>query len=258
MLPVEVRGVKIGEGIPKVCVPIVGRTKEDILEQARRIQALQVDIVEWRADWFSGNEDIREIEKIISSLRNILKDKVILFTYRTISEGGNGRYVSGDYKDLYNKIVEIDNIDMIDVELFQGEKIFADIIQKAKSYNKKVIISNHDFDKTPSKDELMNRMMKMQDMNADIAKIAVMPEVEGDVHTLMNATKETYERFAQCPLVAISMGELGVISRTSAERFGSAITFGNVGAKSAPGQVEAEELIHILRRTHENIQISNK
>ena len=45
---VEVRGVKIGEGVPKICVPIVGKTKEEILAAARSFEDVALDVVEWR------------------------------------------------------------------------------------------------------------------------------------------------------------------------------------------------------------------
>ena len=51
---VEVRGVKIGEGVPKICVPIVGKTKEEILAAARSFEDVALDVVEWRVDWFEG------------------------------------------------------------------------------------------------------------------------------------------------------------------------------------------------------------
>ena len=52
MIPIVVRNVKIGEGIPKICVPIVGKTEEEIFEEAEVITSLPADMVEWRADWF--------------------------------------------------------------------------------------------------------------------------------------------------------------------------------------------------------------
>ena len=42
MNPVIVRNVKIGEGIPKICVPIVGRTKDEIINEAKEILAKQL------------------------------------------------------------------------------------------------------------------------------------------------------------------------------------------------------------------------
>ena len=52
MKPVVVRNVAIGEAIPKICVPIVGKTIDEILNQAKHICEIGADVVEWRVDWF--------------------------------------------------------------------------------------------------------------------------------------------------------------------------------------------------------------
>ena len=52
MNPVIVRNVRIGEGMPKICVPIVDTTRAEIVESGKRISAAGADIVEWRADWY--------------------------------------------------------------------------------------------------------------------------------------------------------------------------------------------------------------
>ena len=61
MNPVIVRNVKIGEGVPKICVPIVGVTKEEIINEAKTFENIPVDVVEWRVDWF---EHVFEFEKV--------------------------------------------------------------------------------------------------------------------------------------------------------------------------------------------------
>lgn len=71
---------------------------------------------------------------------------------------------------------------------------------------------------------------------ADILKLAVMPREEADVERLRMAGREASVRTGH-PVIAIAMGELGKRSRTQAERFGSAVTFGCLGRASAPGQV---------------------
>ena len=40
--PVVVRGVAIGEGIPKICVPIVGNTREEILAAAEELSLIHI------------------------------------------------------------------------------------------------------------------------------------------------------------------------------------------------------------------------
>mgnify|MGYP003303379889 CR=1 FL=1 len=101
MNPVVVRGVRIGEGIPKVCVPIVGRTYEEIIEQAKHIRELDVDMIEWRADWYA---DIIVEEKrtaVLKELRGILEERPILFTFRSKKEGGEQDITEEAKAELY-------------------------------------------------------------------------------------------------------------------------------------------------------------
>ena len=69
MNPVVVRNVAIGEGIPKICVPIVGKTREEILDAAKKILPIGADVVEWRVDWY---EDIFDFEKVEQNEREIV------------------------------------------------------------------------------------------------------------------------------------------------------------------------------------------
>lgn len=78
----------------------------------------------------------------------------------------------------------------MDVEAFTGDEIVRKIIEKAHEHGVKVVASNHDFFKTPSKEEIISRLIKMRDLGADIPKIAVMPQSKKDVLTLLSATEE--------------------------------------------------------------------
>mgnify|MGYP003292501183 CR=1 FL=1 len=80
----------------------------------------------------------------------------------------------------------------------------------------------------------------------DIPKIAVMPQSEQDVITLLSATEEFNREYADRPFITISMSKMGLVSRLAGGGFGSAMTFGAVGEVSAPGQIEAKQLKNIL------------
>ena len=261
MNPVIVRKVKIGEGMPKICVPVVGVTRDEIFAQAENIAELSVDIVEWRGDWFEDITEQQQVREILSGLRKILKETPLLFTFRTLQEGGERELDVHSYELLKRFVIETGYADMIDVELFIETKkmaavkdgVITNLIREAHAHGVKVVASNHDFMKTPSKDVIIKRLCVMQEAGADIAKIAVMPQNKEDVLTLLQATEEMCRIHGKTPVITMSMSGSGLISRLCGEVFGSAVTFGSAGQASAPGQMDAAELRNILNAIHRNL-----
>ena len=250
---VEVRGVRIGEGIPKICVPIVGTTRDEILAAAKSFESVKKDVVEWRADWFNGVFDFAQVEAVLKELRRVLGNTPILFTFRTANEGGEKAIEPAAYAELNKRAAATGLIDLVDVEAFTGDEVVRDIIESAHESGVVVVASNHDFEKTPEKDEIVRRLRKMQELDADIPKIAVMPQSRKDVLTLLSATEEMVSEYADRPIITMSMSATGLISRLCGECFGSALTFGAVGKASAPGQMNASDLSEILNLIHTSL-----
>ena len=250
MNAVKVRNVVIGEGMPKICVPIVGVTKEAILDEARTITKLPADVVEWRIDWFEHVFDFDKLVDVLKDLREVLGDMPILMTFRTSKEGGEKAIEDEVYADINIKAAQTGYVDLVDVEVFTGDEIVKKIIDGAHAAGVKVVASNHDFFKTPDKDDIVGRLRKMQDLGADIPKIAVMPQNKKDVLTLLAATEEMANEYADRPIITMSMAGTGVISRLAGEVFGSALTFGAAAKASAPGQMGVEDLKQVLTLLH--------
>ena len=250
MKTVKIRGVEIGAGIPKICVPIVGVTKEEILAQAKSLQTLPVDVVEWRIDWFENVFDFDSLKDTLTDLRAALGDLPLLMTFRTSKEGGEKAIEPEAYAELNIKAAQTGLVDLVDVEVFTGDEIVSRIIREVHAAGVKIVASNHDFDKTPDKDDIVSRLRKMQDMDADIPKIAVMPRCKRDVLTLLAATDEMATDYADRPIITMSMAGTGVISRLCGEVFGSALTFGAAGKASAPGQMGVQDLNTVLGLLH--------
>ena len=101
------------------------------------------------------------------------------------------------------------------------------------------------FVKTPPREEIISRLERMEQLGADICKVAVMPHTPEDVLTLLSATEER-ARVSGVPLITMAMGPLGTVSRVCGELVGSCLTFGTLGAASAPGQLPAEKLAQTL------------
>ena len=250
---VDVRGVRIGEGIPKIIVPIVEATREEIIRKAESLGKVRKDIVEWRADWFSEAPDPEAVEKVLRELRRALGNTPLLFTFRTLREGGEKAIGPQDYATLNISAAKSGFADLIDVEISAGDEIIRQIVESAHEEGVKVVGSSHDFARTPGKDEIVGRLRRMQQLGADISKIAVMPQNTKDVLTLLLATEEMKNLYADRPIITMSMSGTGLISRLCGEVFGSACTFGAVGKVSAPGQISAEELDKVLELIHRNL-----
>ena len=253
MNTVKVRNIEIGAGIPKICVPIVDVTREEILAAAENIKSTKADVVEWRVDWYEDIFDFTKTEATMQALREVLGEMPILFTFRTSKEGGEKAIETEAYVELNQNAAKTGLIDLVDVEAFTGDEFVKAVVETAHANGVKVIASNHDFHKTPAKEEIVSRLRKMQDLGADIPKIAVMPQNKKDVLTLLAATEEMVSEYADRPIITMSMSGTGVISRLCGEVFGSALTFGAVGKVSAPGQMGIEDLTTVLGLLHKSL-----
>lgn len=250
MKTVKVKDLVFGEGKPKICVPIVGKTIDELIDEIKLIKELEADLVEWRVDFYNDVDDIQRVKSTVEILRNELGEMPLLSTFRSKREGGNRELKENDYFKLYEALIDSHQTDLIDIELFSCEEGINKIVNKAIEKNVKIVMSNHDFNKTPEKEEIISRLKKMQDLGANLLKIAVMPNNPSDVITLLDATNTMAEKYANRPIVTMSMGSLGAISRLSGEAFGSCMTFGSAKCASAPGQIEVSELREILDLLH--------
>lgn len=253
MKTVKVRNTVIGEGIPKICVPIVGITKDDIIAEAKTFDSIPVDVVEWRVDWFEHVFQFDQVLDVLKELRSVLGETPLLMTFRTSKEGGEKAIEPNLYAELNIKAAQSGYVDLVDVEVFTGDEIVKKIVEGAHACGVKVVASNHDFQKTPEKDDIVGRLCKMQDLGADIPKIAVMPQNKKDVLTLLAATEEMYTEHADRPIITMSMAGTGVISRLCGEVFGSALTFGAAQKASAPGQMQVQDLNTVLNLLHKSL-----
>jgi 3-dehydroquinate dehydratase-1 len=133
----------------------------------------------------------------------------------------------------------IPHVDCVDIEIFTD--INRPVIEMAKG--KTVIVSHHDFEKTPAMDELNAMADKAMALGADIVKIAATVNNEDEGSRLMDFTKA-----CPYPLVSIAMGPLGPVLRVKAFEFGSLLTYAYIGNKPvASGQLGVDELSAKLR-----------
>jgi 3-dehydroquinate dehydratase-1 len=241
---ITVRGLSIGEGLPKICVPLTGASQEILATEARHAIAAGADLVEWRADHFAEVEKPAAVEKTLTALRQALGETPLLFTFRTMGEGGQRPFATEVYAALLRQAMLSGCIDLVDVEFSVEEAVRRELLALAGERGIPVILSSHDFGGTPSREDMITRLRAMCDVGGDIPKLAVMPKNPAHVLDLLAAT-EAFSREVDCPVITMAMGEQGKISRV-AGICGTAVTFGTAGKPSAPGQMDARVLRDVL------------
>ncbi|MBC9228193.1 type I 3-dehydroquinate dehydratase [bacterium SPL81] len=231
----------------KTIVPITAKTKEQAIAQAKVIAANQdADLAEFRIDLLDFAADSKQVISLGHELKNILGDKPMIATIRTHNEGGKLTISDADYGKTYQVYLKQPFMDMLDVEMFRDQQVVKNTVKLAHDKKVLIVMSNHDFQKTPSEDEIVKRLLKQDQLGADILKIAVMPQSKQDVFTLMNATLKVSQQSKKA-LLTMSMGKLGTISRIATANMGGSFSFGMIGEASAPGQIDVTQLKQFLK-----------
>lgn len=231
----------------KTIVPITAKTKEQAIAQAKVIAANQdADLAEFRIDLLNFAADSKKVIALGQELKKILVSKPMIATIRTHNEGGKLTISDADYGKTYQAYLKQPFMDMLDVEMFRDQQMVKNTVKLAHDKKVLIVMSNHDFQKTPNEDEIVKRLLKQDELGADILKIAVMPQSKQDVFTLMNATLKVSQQ-SKKPLLTMSMGKLGTISRIATANMGGSFSFGMIGEASAPGQIDVTQLKQFLK-----------
>jgi len=217
----------------KIVVPIM-LTELAELEKVSVSDYRTADIVEWRADFLSADEILEMAPKFFEKF----KESKILFTLRTVREGGNIQVSEKKYLQILKEILTY-NPAYIDVEFFTHGPSFAAL----KDFRDKMVLSYHNFDEVPS--DLTNRLIKMHEEGTAFVKVAVMPERECDVLDLLQITRDMTLEYGD-HFISMAMGDLGRLSRISGYLTGSCWTFASLENSSAPGQISLKETEYIL------------
>lgn len=243
----HVKNLNIGEFPVKTIVPITAKTKQQALEQAQMIaENPNADMAEFRIDLLDFASDTKAVIALGKELNQVLKNKPLIATIRTANEGGKLKVSDAEYEKIYTEYLKQPFMQLLDIEMFRDQARVEKLTQRAHQKNVLVIMSNHDFDKTPAQQDIEQRLLKQDQMGADILKIAVMPKSKQDVLTLMNATLNVSQK-SKKPLLTMSMGRLGTISRIATANMGGSMSFGMIGEASAPGQIDVAQLKQLLK-----------
>lgn len=166
----------------------------------------------------------------------------LLLTLRTAGEGGGLAVTDREYEAILGRLLDgvaqVVMVAAVDVEFARG--CVPALAAQAHRVGVDVVASAHFFEFTPPRARIVELAVAMQEAGADVAKVAVMPRQDVDVLTVLAASAQA-RAHVEVPLVIMSMGSRGVVTRLGGARFGSALTFATAGGQeSAPGQPPIE------------------
>ena len=237
-----VRNKVLGGDVPWICLPLVAEDQTTLLQQAQDVLDYNPDALEWRVDKFQSVRDIEGVLASLDALRQLIGDTPLIFTCRIIDEGGFQEISADDRRSLNEAVIGSAKADFVDAEISNGETVIT-VLKKACSVSgTKLILSYHNFDETPEEGFIVQKLRQAAEMGADVAKAAFMPKDYGDVLTLLNATYTARTEYLEIPIITMSMGGEGGISRIAGGLFGSDLTFAIGQASSAPGQIHIGDI----------------
>jgi 3-dehydroquinate dehydratase-1 len=242
------RPITVGESplaggrLPAICAPLVGRTTSALAAETATVAARQPDLLEWRIDFFEALHDSREVVAAGTQLRAAAAGIPILLTCRSRREGGQPIAIGeAQVITLYEALAAARLVDLLDFEMDNAIEDVERVKALARRHAMPLVLSFHDFQRTPSAEELQARFAQAHRLGADIAKVAVMPRSLEDVHRLLGATLHASHALP-IPVISMAMGGLGAVSRVCGGVFGSALTFAVGAAPSAPGQMPIDDV----------------
>ncbi len=197
------------------------------IETIKKAYADGARVLEFRLDLFEGYP--------LHQTMDYLKSLKALNYFETL---GTVREV------LTNKMIRLECfdelfpiVDYVDIECDTPLKNM--LVERSQAAGKKVVLSFHDFEKTPSNEALDALLEDAKAYNPALFKVAVMPQTHDDTVRLL----EWCYANRQQNLIVMAMGDLGKYTRVVSSYFGSQFTYGFLGKKAvAPGQMTVEQL----------------
>ncbi|MFZ9708781.1 MAG: type I 3-dehydroquinate dehydratase [Steroidobacteraceae bacterium] len=226
----------IGTGVqPAIVASIQASSPQAVRDAAAELGRAGVDLIEWRIDSFSMAHDVSAVLEVMAQEELAMAGAPVLCTFRSAAEGGASDASSETILAVLRALADQGIADILDVELRYPATETAALITAAHRHGIPVMLSQHDFESTPSLEKLVATFVVGRQRGGDVVKVAVMPQTPDDVDRLLEATRRASEG-GRHAVVGIAMGELGARSRIEGGEHGSVLTFAAGRRSSAPGQ----------------------
>lgn len=205
-----------------ICIPLISPDPELIIKQSKK-----ADLAEVRIDLCGLS--LEEVKMVFSSCNNLVA------TCRP------GQYINTERLELLKTAID-NGAKYIDIEIENDEFFRDELIKKAQLKGCQVIISYHNFNITPNTDELEDIVQTCYRQGADVAKIATMVHKPTDCSAILSLFQPGRR------LIAIGMGQLGIITRVASLYLGAEFTFASLSNQetTAPGQITIDQMNKII------------
>ena len=245
--PILINGKPLAGGaLPVIITPLVGATREAILDEVAAIVPKAPDLLEWRIDFFAAIGDVDAVIATALAIRQAAGGIPVLLTRRNVTEGGVPIAIAeAQVVAMYVAACQARCVELIDYELSNAPADLKTLRDVSAANGVTMIMSYHNFQQTPDAATLDSKFAAAETLGADVAKVAVMPQNAQDVLVLLAATDRARQTIA-IPLISMSMGGVGSLSRIMGWVYGSAATFAVGKSSSAPGQIAIEDLRAVL------------
>lgn len=229
------------------CIPVISKNEEELLRDVEEIASHSPDVIEWRIDYYDQLDSREHIVAALNAIHPMVEEIPILLTFRHISEGGYKEESQATRLQVIEAACGTGQISMVDVEQANEPEFLEAVKAIVKKCGVKLVLSAHDFKNTPAEQEIVDSIKRSRELGADVAKMAVMPHSFTDVLTLARATYRARTEEVDIPLITVSMGEMGSITRVLGGEFGSDLSFLCSSGASGPGQIDIEEFREMTR-----------
>lgn len=214
----------------KIVLSLSSKNMEDLFNEIDKFKNY-ADYIEWCVDGFEGSENFTKEEFLekIELVKRFIKPKKMIVDYKgeELVENRIIRWSMG--------IADIVDVDSDNTQLIR-------LVHEARRKHTKTLISHHEFERMPKKDEIAEMYLKMEKNGGDILKIAAVASNELETYEMLEGAAQ-YSRLKKAkPIVAIAMGEEGQVSRICAGDFGSVLSYACGSKPTAPGQFDAMKL----------------
>lgn len=218
---------------PKICVSISPKDTSELIESVQRAESLSADLVEVRFDKLRNYHGTPKIAQHVGI--------PLIATNRAVSANGS---FEGPEKERLQVLIDAVDEGFQYVDLESTTDRLENVLETFREKNAKIILSNHDYVRTPDQSKLNSTLTKLWKNKPDICKLVTTATTAIDNLTILNVLKENHETM---PLLCVAMGKEGVWSRLLAPFYGAPFTYASLerGLETAPGQPAISELRQI-------------